>query len=254
MAGTGTVRSYSGAWRTQQQYADRALALAPGVDPSHRLPDPLDAQVRPPSGAPTMDLAPLYMTERPDASYLAEVDVPGIILDAEPITHEEEISYPVPSPLHAVDRGRVAHDTFNHPAMRASDERYTTERPETVPITGDLTVAVLRGDNSLPQNNPDGYRYGFYVKRWVERTAFPTRGMWRRYDERALRHMTAARGAQSPTPDHPNRYTSPFSWNKRAITHALQRPIQRRNPPPWDESVLAEPPTGEESYIDYVIG
>jgi hypothetical protein len=68
--------------------------------------------------------------------------------------------------------------------------------------------------------------------------------------------MTAAAPVASPEPDKPNRYTSPFSWNLRAIRHAGQLPMLRREPPAWDESILAD--TGQQvdqdAYYDFVIG
>jgi hypothetical protein len=244
--------AYTGAWRSQATFVDRALDPAPGVDPAHLYMDAPEAGSRPPSGAPMMDLGPPYLSDNEDGSIPWDVETNGLVLDTEPVTHEEEISTPVPSPMHAVNRGAVARYSYQQPIMRSIDERYETTRTENLPVTGDLTPAVLRGDNSLPQNNPDGYRNGWTVWRRMNRPMFGNNGN-RRYDERLLRAMTAAAAVQSPAPERANRYQSPFSWNKFNIGTRLNFPMQRRDPPAWDESTLTDGLDNQQDIPTWVV-
>lgn len=251
-------RGYRGAWASTAQI-DRALLPSPGVDSTHLHPDLPDEGSRPPSGAPPrMATPPLFLTEYEDDSYRLAVDTPGVIFDLETQEHDPgDPDVPVPpSPAHLIDRGKVADLTDTPINTRASDERYETTRVEHAPILGDLTVAALRGENSLPQNNPDGYRYGWLVWRRMDRTAFPSRGMWRVHTERLLRAGGAASEIQSPALKVGNRWTSPFSWNKKLVESRLQFPMLRRDPPAWSESMTSDgsdqPPN--PAFADWVIG
>ena len=224
--------AYTGAWRNQSRYVDRALAPAPGVDPAHNIPDAPDSgQI--PAGYPRVDYPPLYLTESEEASYAAALDTPGLMLDVEPIEHDPrdpDVIHPAPvqgadsappqALAHAVDRGGAKRTSYEEPQMRAADEEYRTPRWEQAAISTGSTLAALRGDNALPENNPDGFRLGWSVKRFLHREMLHE---WFRHDERALRPNTAARAVQSlaMARGNSNRYTSPFSWNVRAMGNLL---------------------------------
>lgn len=258
--------AYSGAWRAQTTYVDRALAPNPGVDPAHMrrdVPDP--GQV--PTGHPRADYAPMYLTEDTDDSYRWEVDTPGVELDFEPITHDPhdpEIHHPAPIPgaepglpsitAHAIDRGVPLLNNYTPKSQRASDERWITERWEQPAVQGDLTVSALRGTNSLRENNPDGYRLGWSHKRYIHRELPHERY---RHDERPIHPVVAGSAVQSPamSADEANRYVSPFSWNARARGALLLSPFARRTPVSASETVITDG-TEDVSEVpgDWVVG
>lgn len=246
--------TYTGAWRNQALHVDRALPPNPGVDPSHMRPDGNDRGVRAPSGGPPGDRPPLYLTETEDASYALAVDTPGQQLDSSPITHEEEISYPVPSPRHLVDMGAEDRNVTTPRIGRRFDEEYETERFEQQPIIGELPVAQERGRNSLTVNNPDGYRKGFTIWRRTNRPAFPLPGMWRVHTERALRNPTAAAAVDSPQQPVASIYTSPFSWGKKVIESHLQNPMLRRDPVDRSDALTVDGSESPDATLDWVIG
>lgn len=241
--------TYTGAWRATSTYTDRRVALAPGVDPSHMRPDDPDlGQIS--AGYPRVDLPPTYLTDDLDADMAAGLDTVGLILDTEPITHDAgdpESFQPSPgyggfgadfAPSmvpHAIARGREMVGQHEEPQMRASDEEPRTERWEDRPAQRGSTLAALRGDNSLPENNPDGFptgtsEYGHLVKRFYHR-----RMPWEefKHTERILRPAGAAKAVDSPAMGvaESNRYTSPFAWRSFYAGALLQSPEMRRNPP-----------------------
>jgi hypothetical protein len=241
--------TYTGAWRATTTYSDRRIALAPGVDPSHMRPDDPDpGQVA--AGYPRVDLPPTYLTEDADTDYRDALDTPGLVLDTEPITHDAgdpESFQPspgyggiganfAPSMIpHAIARGREMVGQHEEPQMRASDEEPRTERWENAPVSRGSTLSSLRGTNSLPENNPDGFptgpgQYGYSVKRFYHR-----RMPWEefKHTERMLRFGGAAKAVDSPAMGvlESNRYTSPFAWKSFYAGALLQAPQMRRQPP-----------------------
>lgn len=245
-ATVGSPRVYSGAWRNNTGYVDRSAPPAPGVDPRHGLPDLRDpGQV--PAGYPRVDYAPTFLTEPVDDAYVYAVDTPGLVLDVEPITHDADdpdtyqvapmpgVDEPPPqSPAHARDRGMPARMYYNLPMQRASDEVWETKRHEQGEIQTGSTTSALRGANSLPVNNPEGFRIGWSIKRWANREMF--HNYWP-HTERILQPSGAAKAAYSPamTAAQSNRYTSPFPSKSFWGSRAQQFPLLRRQPPDsWD--------------------
>jgi hypothetical protein len=202
-----------------------------------------------------MDLPPLYATEGPDTAYDSGLDTPGLVLDFEPEGHATvDLSMPVPSPSHGIDRGAVLRTSYQQRFMRSHDERPVTTRTEANPTPGDLTLSSKRGKNSLPENNPEGYRQGFTVQRFLHRRMFAM-GPEIRHSDRLLRNVTAAAATQSPAPAKPNRYTSPFSWNRKLVESRLQFPILRRDPASVASTVQADGTSGESPIPgDWVVG
>jgi hypothetical protein len=212
----------------------------------HLQPDALDpGQV--PAGYPRVDYPPTFLTQPQDDAWAHELDTPGLVLDTEPITHDAgdpdviqsypEFGVPEPPPkstAHLIDRGLPARMLFAPPIGRASDEKWDTQRWEQGEISTGAIAASLRGTNSLPINNPDGFRLGWSVKRWMHRE-MPHEEF--KHTERALHPVTAGRAVVSPamTPAQSNRYTSPFAWRSFYGTRAQQFPLLRRQPPDsWD--------------------
>jgi hypothetical protein len=143
--------------------------------------------------------------------------------------------------------------TYADPSLRASDERPVTERWENKAVNAGSTLSALRGTNSLPENNPDGYRDGWLVKRYYHRE-LPHE--WQKHTERALHPAGAAKAVDSPSLGRAgNRYTTPFAWRSFYGTRNQQRPIMRRNPPEaWDDQT--NDGSTEESDVlgDWVVG
>jgi hypothetical protein len=244
--GPGTPRVYSGAWRQTSGYVDRALPPAPGVDIAHAFPDMRDpGQV--PAGYPRVDYPPTFLTEPSDETYNEAADTPGMILDFEPRAHDvgdpdtiqiapmPGTDEPPPRSLaHLLDRGAVAKQLFAPPTMRASDELWWTGRWEQGEVQTGSVTASLRGANSLPVNNPEGFRLGWSVKRNMNREMF--HNFWP-HTERIMQPAGAAKAVDSPamTAAQSNRYTSPFAWRSFSGGRAQQFPLLRRQPPDsWD--------------------
>jgi hypothetical protein len=202
------------------------------------------------AGYPRVDLPPTYITDDTDASYRDALDTPGLVLDTEPITHDAgdpETFHPSPgyggaganfAPFevaHAIARGREMVGQHEEPQMRGADEEPRTERWQNAPVQRGSTLSALRGTNSLPENNPDGFptgpgEYGYLVKRYYHRVV-----PWERFihTERILHPMTAASAVDSPAMgiQESNRYTSPFAWRSFYAGALLQNPLMRRQPP-----------------------
>lgn len=241
-ATSGAPRVYSGAWRDTNKYTDRAIPLAPGVDISHSDPDARDpGQV--PAGYPRVDYPPTFLTTPEDDAYRFAVDTPGVVLDYEPRAHDVgdpetfQSSPALASPelppdarAHMIDRGLPNRMLFAPPAWRAFDEEWETKRWEQGEIQTGSTTAALRGANSLAVNNPEGFRIGWSVKRFMNREMF--HNFWP-HTERILAPAGAAAAVQSPamTAEQSNRYTSPFPWRSFYGQRAQQFPLLRRQPP-----------------------
>jgi hypothetical protein len=215
----------------------------------------------------------MYLTEDVDTSYAFALDTAGVMLDDEPITHDAgdpDVHHPAPIPgaqsappvetAHLIDRGAVPFVQYTERILRAHDEVYVSPRWEQEPTQGDLTVATLRGDNALKQNNDDtfypttGYRLGWLHKRFVHRRMYQDE---RRHDERWLRPRIAANAVQSPAVSASgwNRYVSPFGWNVRAAGQLLASPSMRRQPTPWSEPAQSDLEDDSSSIAgDWVIG
>lgn len=117
----------------------------------------------------------------------------------------------------------------------------TSELREREPVlSGGSRAALVRGKNSLPENNPDGYRFGVRFYRWVDRRMYRPRIV---HTARPAPVRTARGINASPPLENPNRATSPFSWNARARQRTISAPLQRRQPATVDYATLQDDPT-----------
>jgi ribonucleoside-diphosphate reductase alpha chain len=107
-------------------------------------------------------------------------------------------------------------------------------------LSGGSRAALVRGKNSLPENNPDGYRFGVRFYRWVDRRMYRPRIV---HTARPAPVRTARGINASPPLESPNRTTSPFSWNARARQRTISAPLQRRQPATVDYATLQDDPT-----------
>ncbi len=256
----------SGGWKAQRvnpenrTYTDRPRVLGhPEYSALHEPDGMPDEGSRAPwravSSAPP---APGWVLD-PGDSYDLEspARTPGLVLDTTPIARNygpegritESATGAGQSPAAARREGNRARSQDLGAADRQLHKPVTTrgvtETRETVeleltPISAGSRIATLRGDNSLPENNPDGFRNGRRIQRWQNRK-IPHSGL-RRHSAHPLRIVTAAAPNQSPArpPAEANRYSSPFGLNVLSRTRQAQAPVARRVPRPWDESAVTD--------------
>lgn len=212
------------------KWAERAVyrPLAHGV----RTADPIHSQewygqgVEVPEAPPSPDYG--EPGEMPWNDWI--VDTPGVRLDQRPETHEVVLS-------HDIDYGEATNDC-ELPALNA-DERYTSQHwdgmEHQLPPYGEV-----RGRNSRPEMNPDGYRLGLTLGRvWADR---------RRWTGHRVtdRRITREPGVVLPNtsldtfPDVPGRYSSPFSVWARGLNGPMLTPVIRRVPTTMDESTMGD--------------
>jgi hypothetical protein len=104
----------------------------------------------------------------------------------------------------------------------------------------------VRGSNSRPENNPDGYRLGVYLGRtWSDRKRWVgVRATDRRVTTQPS--ITIPQTDLDTVPDSPGPYSSPFSVWARPLNGGPMRPQQRRTPTGIDDGLLVD--GSEESY------
>lgn len=240
--------AYTGAWRNQRTRVDRARPLGhPELAQLHMHTDWTPPGARPPYAAPRTDIGPEDIRD-PGTAYdpVTPRQAPGNPLDHSPEGHQGWAapggvigSRPGPSratgnAARSVDRGAALRQLWRQPKGRSADDQRETRMLTLQPVTDGSRVGAFRGRNSLPENNPDGYRVGQRVQRIMNRK-IPTR--WRRHELRPLRPRLAAAATVSPPMAEGNQYTSPFGWTDRARSRTVQSPTERRAPRPWDEDL-----------------
>jgi hypothetical protein len=142
---------------------------------------------------------------------------------------------------HAVSYG--ADVEYSPGPMQYYDERYRSIRSDGIgplPIT---PVAVIRGPNSDPQNNPpingqpEGFRLGSDLWTFVDRKFH----IGERFHDR---HIVMPNDADAPTNQirgtGASPYLSPYDSAKRAITRAFNTPAQIVSPPDFSTDITEE--------------
>lgn len=262
---------YSGAWRTARtsradgtRYTDPPPKLgAPELSALHMEPTPEEPGARPPWAVVHQEDVPAWLTDPGDAyDPIHPAEARGLVLDHEPEGHEGYSGAGAGQSLReaqaagnaarSIDRGADARQLYRAPRMRASDEVRTTSAEVLEPISSGSALGTVRGRNSLPENNPEGFRTGVRIRRWTERK-IPRENL-RHHNPHPLRLNTAAAANVSPAPtgDAYNRNTSPFSSNIYSRTRVMQSPVARRSPRAWDEDVVTdgtETAAVPESYV-----
>lgn len=191
------------------------------------------------------------------------IETPGRIGDQTPDTHAggdtgqmyaTELGMQEDSQKrHGVDYGASREGNYGEPIFRLATEKNemvwrdgaTPEPPTTV-----NPVALQRGLNGLPENNPDGFRAG-HIEWWrPDRKFFEG---WRNTDARPLVPNTAM--TATPTPPVPTQFGNPFNSFARAMTTINQRPMLRRDPTPISEQIMTDGSYGPDAYAgDWVVG
>jgi hypothetical protein len=261
--------SYTGAWRrdraTRSDGSGLTVAAGPLGHPElaelHMNPVPDTEGSRPPWAAVDGEEVPAYLTDLGRSYDLDGARAPGLVLTTEPTDdHDAGVSLAggqsyaaARAQGHAarsVDRGAAVRETYRARRIRASDEVRTTAAIEVEPISGGSRVFALRGDNSLPENNPDGFRNGLRVQRWTERRIPGTSR--REHNAYPARTRTARGPNVSPAaaPGEANRYASPYGLNQLSRTRVMASPMARRTPRAWDEDVVTDgAPDPSPSYV-----
>ncbi|OFV82825.1 MAG: hypothetical protein A2Y78_10135 [Acidobacteria bacterium RBG_13_68_16] len=222
---------YTGAWAAQRRYQPVPHAVRT-VDPVHEqevYTDPRDNHEAPPG--------PDYGNpgEMPWLEWIVQTD--GEPWDELPLSHEFEAS-------HADDLGQ----RLNRIPVGI---RHHDDVPQSVMFEGIGSMpppyGEVRGMNSRPENQPEGYRLGLYLGRtWSDRKRWVGE---RRTDRRVTTQpsITIPDVTVDTVPDAPGYYSSPFSVWARPLNGSPMRPSQRRTPTGLDEGELAD---GTEEYTD----
>lgn len=237
--------AYNGRWKTNQRFTPPPGAnpnLGSGARREHL--DPVEPENGFPEPTPVLPESPAYLYALDDFM-LPAPSLPGAPpLDREPQSHMAGTvdrgetlleGQQLAAAAHSVDRGVAEVHHFDDPIQRSVADTYQTQRIEAERAVSGSRMALVRGRNSYPENNPDGPPdQGHYVMRWIDRQ-FTRRGI--RPDMQPLRPYRAAVAAQLPEPGHgqANAYTSPFRSLATARLRKLTTPEIRRVPRPPDE-------------------
>jgi len=225
----------SGSWLNAKRAPDPQQAPLHQADPNHFEPGSVDA-------VPTWQAEPYYETA-PGPSVIGGEWVtrsPGLVVPEAPWEDGHDHF-----PGHDVDDGGLYQRA---PGVRAqhSDESYETDAFDG--LGGEVSVlndvALRRGKNAEPMNNPPDESYGGlgfrpgHVRQW---------NLWRKmappfriHDQRvgALNVVTAIGDAPTPSPAGP--YNSPFSSLARVRRTVNARPQMRRIPEQFDEAIMTD--------------
>lgn len=99
-------------------------------------------------------------------------------------------------------------------------------------------VALQRGLNSLPENNPEGYRPGEVAWERPPDRKFAVQ-LDRTHDMRVL-HLNIADGGGTNVPAQGGPYSEAFDTLARAITNVAARPGQRRQPDGISQDIVTD--------------
>lgn len=247
----------SGQWlRSAYVQADRTLHTA---DPAHAITDTTPAESWTYDGPPMQETA--YLTP-----YIGEEWV--VQTGGAPVIPDQTATDGVPSavqptdlayvdmvmPSHSASTGTTLVQNSAHGTpMTFYDERTLVPRVQTNVDTQVSTVALQRGLNGLPENNPEGYREGYDTQVWVDRHLAIGE---RVHDHRVVTPNTAEAPVNAPPAGNP--YTPPFASLARAIVDVRQTPEMRRDPiTPNDAVMAAQPPDVGglyPAYANWVVG
>lgn len=236
--------AYSGAWKRNQRWTPPPGAnpnLAAGASRVHL--DPVDYGSAFPEPTPGLPETPAYLYAADDfmLPVPTTVDYPvdrtpgghdiGGVDRGETLIEGQQLA----GVAHSQDYGAADVHHFEAPIQRAVSDVYHTQRVEAEFAISGSRMALVRGRNALPENNPEGPPpQGHYVMRWIDRQ--PARHTIRP-DMQPLRPYRAAVAADAPAPSpaQATPYTSPFRKLATARLRKLTTPQLRRLPRPPDD-------------------
>ncbi|MBG0819137.1 hypothetical protein [Planomonospora sp. ID82291] len=161
------------------------------------------------------------------------------------------------------NRGAMVYDMATK-VFRDHTQTFETARTQSLPPAPDSTAGAvgearraLRGFNSLGLNNPGSpeenhsgnyTRQGYEISRWTNRTVRRTGLTHTRRP--ILPNLANVAHETTPLPggDY-SPYGSPFVSRAR-VTSGIARPVQRREPRPWDEDATVD--AGDQAEADSV--
>jgi len=224
----------SGGWLSRQrEYIDPPEQLHT-ADPAHGITgDGDDLRAYAYSAPPASELGE-GVDDYPGMEWVVESG--GLVLDTTPTTHD---------PLRG-DYGAARARDHAEPPLQFADERYLSARFESNDSPGMSEAALKRGLNGLPENNPEGFRRGWVEQFWVDRKFNEGE---RIHDARVNLPNTAYMEDNAPPPDEGTPYTVPFGSLQRMIDRTWNSPMLRREPPPFDESLMTDGVT-DPTYYD----
>lgn len=237
--------AFTGGWRARQFSVDPYEKLhTAGSDHVADSKDPNPTWIAPGD----LDQVPTYLDDYPETDYFYFAETTGITFDNTDYESHETTS---DSAITATDQGAAREALFEPPLLQAHDERYLSARFEGVATSPVPDVALRRGLNADPVNNPEGFRLGWVEQNWVDRKMYDPE----RIHDRRLNLVNTADVDQNQ-PGQPVPFGNPFASLARAITTVAQKPMIRREPPPISESVVTD--GSEDMYdateTDWVVG
>lgn len=230
------TETYGGAW-LRSAYVDPKSAYVPTASAEHGTDAGAGEHAYAHEAPPQPE--PGSTEEFVGMSWLSGMtNMLGTVLDR---TNNESHEAPEGPGAHAVNEGAARRSYFdNGAATQFSNETYASVPFASNPSPGVSNVALRRGMNSLPENNPEGYPVGTaQVNDFaVFRKHFAV-GV-RRHDRRVVGPNTAAQVTNVPTPAEGNLLTSPFDSLARPFQRVFQRPGLRREPPSVSDDLQSE--------------
>lgn len=238
----------SGAWSRSQRFTPpagnnpnlgRAVSAGEHLTPSEWV-NPYDEPT------PDLPLPADYMLGDPVMDYMTPQLPVTYPLDREPEGHQygtvqrgtqsEQAARVAAYDAHMTDRGAANVHHFSEEIERADRDTYRTVRVEAERAVSMSRTALVRGRNSLPENNPDGPPdQGHFTMRWIDRQ-FTRRGI--KPDMQPLRPYRAA--LSQATPAGESVYASPYARLANARRLKLTTPQARRVPRPWDDTEVVD--------------
>lgn len=255
--------TYTGAWKASTNfYYDPLTGKVHTADPAHAVTNAADPVAYVYTAPLGLDYTEGEMVpEYPGAEWVTQE--PGRIGDMTPVSHSGGDTGPTFATdqemqadalaRHSVDYGGSHAYNFDQPDFRGYTETFdmvlragdTPEPPATV-----NPVALQRGLNGLPENNPEGWRAGHID--WYR----PNRKFYegqRSHDARPLVPNVAQLGTDQPPVPTP--YGNPFSSLARAMTTVNNRPMLRREPTPMSQDVTTDGSFDGDVYAgDWMVG
>lgn len=238
--------AYTGNWLKSQRRVDpRATHLAP-PDPAHgqQQDDPYPEFHQAPPGA-----------DYGDADFAhAVVQTPGLPMDAPRDGHDSRGGYGLyrnqAERQAAQSRGHAGEDrgwirqTYREAPFQDDTTRYLQETWTGNGTAGVNPVALQRGINGLPENNPavdgydpGGYRRGLRSLRFVDRK---NRIAPRTYTAQQLLARNIRVPVNQPAQNGEWGRTSPFATMARPLDTVAQQPGIFRSPPRLTDTILAD--------------
>lgn len=232
--------AYSGAWKASVMY-DPAERVRHTADPAHSQTNTPDPNAAIYSAPPLQDVG--VSGEFPGMDWV--VQTPGMTGDQTPQTHTTpgtQPSYPTElemqtasAAVHSQDFGAARARTYARPIIEQAGTTYSNPRFESLPAQVVDPIAGRRGLNSLPENNPEGFRQGYVDQYWVDRKFYVGE---RVHEQRPITPNLAY--VPGNTPPKGGAYNSPFDSAARAVRDVMTRPMVRREPTTISDQVATD--------------